>query len=30
MEAYTRPDEVIDACEAIVREAEIDVGGIST
>ncbi|HVK14139.1 MAG TPA: hypothetical protein VM597_35685 [Gemmataceae bacterium] len=28
VEAYTPPDEVIDACEAIVREAEIDVGGI--
>ena len=28
VEAYTPPDEVIQACESIMRESEIDVGGI--
>lgn len=28
VEGYTPPDEVIGACEQIVRETEIDVGGI--
>ena len=28
VEGYTPPDEVIEACESIMRESEIDVGGI--
>lgn len=28
VEGYTPPDEVIEACESIVRESEIDLGGI--
>ena len=28
VEGFTPPDEVIEACERIMREAEIDVGGI--